>query len=86
MTEATPPPTPPVDNRRPLGPALDALGCALNIPDDHVIYGAVVLLAVNDGANDSVLRHVESDGLDWFTMRGILEDAALLSRTGWETP
>jgi len=65
-----------------VGDLVDALGCELELDENDMPYGAIVLLAVT-GEDGTVLRTALSDGLDWLTIRGMLVEAERLAANGW---
>ena len=57
------------------GQILDAQGLELELDDDDLIDGAVVVLRIRKGDGSTTVQSANTEGLDFITMRGLLEIA-----------
>ena len=65
---------------RTLGQVVDALGCELDLDDDALVQGVIVLLhVVKPDGTESLMRRT-SEGMGWIVRRGMMEVAAQIER------
>lgn len=65
---------------KPIGDLLDTLGVTATLDEGDLINSAVVILSVQ-GEAGTEMSLAWSDGLDWITRRGLLEEARDIERS-----